>query len=130
MKMVTLLKTVAFPVDAAYTNTHVEAFLHGPDSLAFFPPPESLYTPIFPQDRNLGAASSSVNPTVLKGLTNLPDLTSLLPPTDMDDDDMADRHKEHMVLVDGWRMLQSLVLSLSECDVIVLQKRWCLLRRA
>ena len=129
MKMVTLLKTVAFPVDAAYTNTHVEAFLHGPDSLAFFPPAESLFTPIFPQDRTLGAVSCSVHTTTLKGLTNLPDLPSLLPPADMDDD-MADRHKEHMVLVDGWRMLQSLVHSLSECDGVVPQKRWCLLRKA
>jgi hypothetical protein len=102
--MITLLKLVTFPIDAAYKNAHIEAFLHDPDSPAFFPPPEPLFAPIFTRPRVFGAAasSSSANITPLKGLTTFPNLASVLPSIEMSDD-MVDRHKKHMVIVDGWR---------------------------
>ena len=101
--IVSLLKTVVLCVEPTYKNSHVKTFLSDSSLPTQGTQSDSLFVPIFPRHRILGPANQSAP----VGLESIADVTRLVPPIEIEDEDV-NRHSVHMAVVDGWRALRSL----------------------
>ena len=100
-----------FPPKTLHANSHLDEFLGRSGS-----PPPTLprleFLPMFPRTERPGGNQTfdtlkPVHPSIPKGLS---DLQSMLPEANTVDDEYNDLHKQHMIVVDGWRKLSVFIM--------------------
>lgn len=92
------------PPKTPHENTHFGAFMRSDSPQPTLPRPE--FVPMFTQADRIGGAKAlddmkPVHPSIPSFLSDLP---SMLPESIVVDTEDEDLYKQHMVVVDGWRM--------------------------